>query len=248
MSRLRTDQAGLTLVEMLVSMTLGLIVLTAIMALVQTSQRVTTTNTERSDATQKGRIAMDQMIQGLRSQVCLKADATAPQTTLTAGSDTSVTFFANIATPDAANSGLPSAFNPKLITFTYNNGTITQSTSDTVVVSGAYTFPAVNRVKQVLTGAAQAKDTTVTPAVTAPVFRFYGYLTDGSIDPTPLATPLAAADLPKVAKIDIDYVSKPSDNTSNSAVQVEFEDSVTLRLLFPAPKTAVQNRTVACTI
>ena len=247
MSRLRRDQAGFTLIEMLVSMTLGLIVLSAVMALVQTSQRVTTTNTERSDATQKGRIAMDQIIQGLRSQVCLKANPASPQTTLTAGTDSSVTFFANIASP-TAGTGLPTDFDPKLITFTYSNGTITQQTYDKQLVAGAYTFPTVSRTKQVLTGAVPAKDTTVSPAVDAPIFRFYGYLADGTIDPTPLPTPLATDDLPKVAKIDIDYVSKPSDNTSNSAVQVEFEDSVTLRLLFPAPKTAVQNRTVACTI
>ena len=240
MRRLRDNQDGMTLVELLVSMTLGLVILTGIMALVQTSQHVTTTNTERSDATQKGRIAMDQLIQGLRSQVCLKANATAAQTTVTAGSDSSVTFFANIAAPDSAKSGMPSAFAPKLITFTYATGTITQQTYDSVLVSGAYTFPTLTSTKQILTGASQMN--------TTPIFRFYGYKTDGSIDPTPLPTPLATADLPKVAKIDINYVSKPSDNTTNKRVQVEFEDSVTLRLLFPAPKTAVQNRTVACTI
>jgi type II secretory pathway pseudopilin PulG len=241
MRRLRTDQAGFTLVELLVSMTLGMIVLTALMALVQTSQRVTTTNTQRSDATQRGRLAMEQIMQGLRSQVCLKASATSPQTTVTAGSDTSITFFANIAAPDKANSGLPAPFAPKLITYSYGGGTITEQASDnTSTAAGVYTFPTVNRTRTVLTDASQVSAT--------PIFRFYGYKTDGSIDSTPLPTPLAAADLPKVAKIDIDYVSKPTDNTSNTAVQTEFQDSVTLRLLFPAPKTAVQNRTVACSI
>lgn len=240
--RLRSDQTGMTLVELLVSMTLGLIILTAIMSLVQTSQRVTTTDTERSDATQRGRIAMERLVQGLRSQVCLKADATSPQTTLTAGSDTSVTFFADVTAPDTANSGLPTAFAPQQISYTYAAGSIRQQTSNGVAASdGTYTFPTVIANAVVLTNGAQAGAT--------PIFRYYGYNSDGTLDTAdPLPTPLAVADLPKVAKIDIDFVAKPTDNSTNTSVQSEFEDSVTLRLLFPAPKTAVQNRTVACTI
>jgi type II secretory pathway pseudopilin PulG len=242
MRRLRDDQAGLTLVEMLVSMTLGLIVLTGLMALVQTAQRSMTNSTERADATQRGRLAIEQIVQGLRSQVCLKKDAASPQTTIYSATPTSVSFFANIGAPDAANAGLPKDFAPQLRTYTFAGGTITEETSDGVpAAGGTYTFPTVTRTRQLVTNAAQAGS--------IPVFNYYGYKTDGSIDDLPLnATPFSVADLPKVAKIDVDFVVKPTDNTANTSVQTEFKDSVTLRLLFPAPKTAVQNRTVACAI
>jgi Tfp pilus assembly protein PilV len=247
MRRLRSGQAGLTLVEMLVSMTLGLIVLTGLMALVQTAQRSVTTTTERTDATQRGRLAIEEVVQGLRSQVCLKQNAASPQTTIVSGTDTSVSFFANLGAPDTANSGLPKTFAPQQRTYTFNAGTLTEQTVDSTVVAGAYTFTGTPRSRRLLTSAAQAADP-LPPHNATPVFRYYGYLTDGSIDTAPLVTPLSVADLPKVAKIDVDFVVKPFDGTTNTAVQSEFQDSVTLRLLFPAPKTAVQNRTVACAI
>ncbi len=244
MRRLASDQTGLTLIELVVTMALGLIILTAVLSLVDTAQHSTNTSTQRADATQRGRTAMNQMIQGLRSQVCLKKDAASAQTTVTSATDTSVTFFTNIGRPDTANQGLPKAFAPQLRTYSFSAGKFIEQTSDSVLVSGAYTFPAVTRTRTLLTDSAQA----YIDGKAVPVFRYFAYKTDGSLDTVQLPTPVPDADLPRIAQISVAFVAKPTDRTSNSAVQVAFTDDVTLRLLFPAPKTAVQNRTVACTI
>lgn len=248
MRRLRRDEAGFTLVEMLVSCVLSVIVLGAVMGLVLTAQRSTTRTTQRTDAAQRGRLAMEQIVQGLRSQVCLQPDADSQASTITAGSKTSVTFYAGMAVPDPAT-GLPQPFKPQRVTYaltTLADGT--QAITQTSVagaynaLSGLWQFTAAPSARRVVDGVTAPSDGTV--------FRYFAYNADGTLDEAHPLDPLTDDDLPHVAQIEVSFVAKPTgkDALADPRVQAAFDDRVTLRLLFPAPKTAVQNRTAACVI
>jgi type II secretory pathway pseudopilin PulG len=254
MRRLVREESGFTIIEMLVSCALGLIVLGTLGGLVSTAQQTASRTSQRADAAQRGRLAMEQLVQGLRSQVCLQTDASSAQTTIVAGTDTSVTFFAGVDSPNtAATGGLPKAFAPQKRTYTFSSsgtGSITLATYDGTFdgASGLWTFPGTaSRNRTIIdTVAARAQTGTSTPA---PVFSYYAYKADGTLDEdNPLPTPLAETDLPRVAQIAIAFTSLPTGGSKNPDVQAPFDDNVTLRLLFPAPKTALQNRTAACVI
>jgi hypothetical protein len=184
-------------------------------------------------------------VQGMRSQVCLQPDATSAQSTIVAASDTSVTFFAGVTSPGAG--GLPKAFAPQKRTYTYSaaTGAIKQDTYDGTysTTTGLWTFPAL-----------PSRSRSIVDAVVAPadgkVFRYRAYRDDGTLDEaTPLPSPLADTDLPRIAQVQIRFTVKPTGGTyKNTRVQSSFDDRVTLRLLFPKPKTALQNRTAACVI
>src|SRR3954470_19511658 len=68
--RLRSER-GFTLIEMLVASALGLVILTAMLTLLDASQTASSRVTARVDGTQRGRVAMEQVTQRLRSQICL---------------------------------------------------------------------------------------------------------------------------------------------------------------------------------
>jgi len=68
--RLRSE-AGFTLIEMLVASVIGIVVLFSMLNLLDASQRAPGRVVNRVDGTQRGRVAMEQVTQRLRSQICL---------------------------------------------------------------------------------------------------------------------------------------------------------------------------------
>ena len=70
MSRLR-EETGATLIEVLTAVTIGTIVFAAILTMLESTVRHNTGVLSRTDAMQRGRLAMDMITQELRSQVCL---------------------------------------------------------------------------------------------------------------------------------------------------------------------------------
>jgi hypothetical protein len=70
MSRLR-QEAGMTLMELMTAISIGMVVLMGMFALLDGSVRMNTNVMSKTDAMQRGRIALDVLTQELRSQVCL---------------------------------------------------------------------------------------------------------------------------------------------------------------------------------
>ena len=66
-----TDERGMTLPEVMVTMVIALIMSLATFALVDVTMRQTKEISDRVDGVQRGRVAMDLMTRQLRSQVCL---------------------------------------------------------------------------------------------------------------------------------------------------------------------------------
>ncbi|HEY0344325.1 MAG TPA: hypothetical protein VGC59_06745, partial [Solirubrobacteraceae bacterium] len=96
MSRLR-GEAGFTIIELLVALTVGLGVLFALLGLLDTSTRLSASTVDRVETTSRARLAMDLVTRQVRSQLCLGTDLPA----LTAASPTSMTFYGSLA-PEAS--------------------------------------------------------------------------------------------------------------------------------------------------
>ena len=96
MRRLR-DESGMTLMEVLVASTVGMVVLLAMFAMLDSTVRMNTGVMSRTDSMQRGRVAMDVLTQELRSQVCL-VDLTPA---IVPGSDNnSVSFYSDFSEGD----------------------------------------------------------------------------------------------------------------------------------------------------
>ena len=88
MSRLRAED-GMTLTEVLIAATTSFVLLAAVLGLLDNTVKLSSGAMQKTDAMQRGRLAMDRVTQPLRSQVCL--DLTTPAILPGATAD-SVTF------------------------------------------------------------------------------------------------------------------------------------------------------------
>ena len=106
------SQSGHTLMELVVAMAIGMGILLIAFHLLDRSLGLTREVSDRVDAVQRGRLAMDTMTRQLRSQVCLGANAA-----LVDASADSVTFYSNLGTTGV----------PEKDTFTFDEaaGTVT---------------------------------------------------------------------------------------------------------------------------
>ena len=202
-----SSERGFTLIEMLVSMTLGIIVFVALMDLADVSIRASARVEDRVDSSQRGRVAMDQIAQELRSQVCLGPGVPA----ITQADDNSLTFYSQLGDENSV---------PQRRRLVFANGTITEQT---FVGSGTppnMTFPSTpTRSRDVITNTA--------PITGTPVLRYYAFSTDDPPTPTEqLPTPLSTADMARAVNIEIAYVVSPLRGGSNAALRSTFDDQI----------------------
>jgi Tfp pilus assembly protein PilW len=200
------DERGMTLIEMLVTVSLGMIVLLALMDIADVSLRASARVEDRVEVSQRGRIAMDQIAQQIRSQVCLGPGSPA----VTEGLDTSVTFYSQLGDENSV---------PQRRRLFYDNGTITE---ETYVGNG--TPPNMNfsnnptRVRDVISS--------VSPVGATPVFQYYAFTNTDPPTPTELLpTPLSDADMARTVKIGVSFVVSPL-KARNSEVESVFQDDV----------------------
>jgi Tfp pilus assembly protein PilW len=204
----------MTLVELLVALSLAMLVLVGTFTLVRTTMDVSAGVVRRTDAMQRGRLAMDRVTRVLRSQVCL--DASTPA--VVAGTDASVSFYAELGSGD----GLPALHTVALDPAA---GALVQTRTDgTRATPGApVTFPAQP------TSTIRLLEQAAAPAA-GPVFTYFAYATTG----TPrratvqLATPLSGPDRRRVARIAIAFTARPQ-STRDAAKAFEVRDQITVR-------------------
>jgi prepilin-type N-terminal cleavage/methylation domain-containing protein len=203
LARLRRRLAaedGFTLVEMLTAMTIGTIVTFAAVALLGRAFVATNEVSDRVDAAQRGRVAMDTVTRELGSMVCFSGI-----TPIIAGSGTSITFVTDLGNGSVS---------PERHVLTFTNGTLTDAVYAMTSVNGAtpVTWAVAPRsTRTLLTGGAQNG--------TAPFLQYLGY--DGSTTPptTPaLNSPLATADLDNVTQIVVSFSVLPA-HSSTSAIR-----------------------------
>ena len=224
MSRLRS-QDGMTLPEVLVALTAGFVVLAATLGLLESSVRLSSNVTQKTDAMQRGRLAMDRLTQQLRSQVCLNLTTPA---VLPGATGDAVTFYADFGEGDTTV-----APDRRTLTFDPAGGSITEA-----VVPGAgpaggpWTYDGAPRRNTILENAARQTVLVGGVAQPVPVFRYFAYETTGNPprrDTTQaLPTPLSVAAAARVARIDVAFAARPT-NARDGRNATNIEDRVSVR-------------------
>lgn len=221
MSRLRRsarDERGFTLVELLVAGSLGVIVLLVAGTLSVAFLHAQTRVSDRSEAIARGRTAMEQIVQELRSQVCLGPGMPA----VTYASDNEVTFYADLA---------DTTFVPEQRDLTFANGTLTENVYPGTATGGTppYRFATTPSKTRVVLDRMQLQGTT-------PFFRYYSFDGNDPVRPANLLrTPLSDTDEARIVQISISFAALPSRGGGLSGQIAEpFNANVYIRTADPS--------------
>jgi prepilin-type N-terminal cleavage/methylation domain-containing protein len=186
LSRRTREEAGFTVVELLVAMFVLSIVVAGTLLMIQVVVRQGNGVAQRTDAMQRGRLALDTITRQVRSQVCLDA-ATG---SMVAADASSLTFHADLGDGSAPPTRRTLIHDP-----------VTRRITQTVLVgtgpaNGPYTFTAPPATTVLLEDVVADGD--------KPVFDYYAYPTTGGTTPSErLVPPLTTTELSRTALIRI---------------------------------------------
>jgi prepilin-type N-terminal cleavage/methylation domain-containing protein len=217
--RLR-DQRGFTLVELLVSMTIGVAVLLATFAIFDSALLAQGRVDDRTDSIARGRTAMEQIVQQLRSQVCLGPGLPA----IEYGDDNEVRFYADLAN---------TTFVPERRILTFAGGALTERDYSGSASGGSppFNFSALPvRTRVILDRMTLASQ----GGTAVPFFTYYSF--DGRTPPQPtnqLPVPLSDADRAQVVEIGVSFMALPA-RTSSSSTGEPFTSDVFVRTADPS--------------
>jgi type II secretory pathway pseudopilin PulG len=188
--RLRSDESGFTLPELLVAIPIGIIVLLATFFTLDSSIVLTGKVTDRVDRTQRSRVAMEDMTRKLRSQVCPAVG----QPALINADDYSVRFYSFLGTR-------PFVPDIREIAWDTNTNSIVERKWAGSGASPNTTWAITPTTSTVLS---DVKPTFVTgnSGPRGPVFTYY---TGNSA--TPLTTPLSSTDLAATSRLGISFMT-----------------------------------------
>lgn len=214
--RLRREESGFTLTELLVACIVGTIVLLATFATLDSSVKLTGKVTDRVNRTQRARLAMELITRKLRSQVCPSAGTPA----LIDAQDYSIRFYSFTA---------QGAFVPDILELKWDTNTNsiieskwkgTGTAPNTTWASTATTQTLLADVKPTFSPAGQT-------STRGPIFKYY--LSNSA---TPLTTPLAAADLKAASKTGVSFMTYP-DTSSGGTTSTTLQNDVFTRTADP---------------
>jgi Tfp pilus assembly protein PilW len=196
-----SGEEGFTLIELMTAMVIGMIIIFAAMTFLQRSFAASNEVADRTDAAQRGRIAMDDVTRQLGSQVCFSG--TLP---LISGSPTSMTFVTDLGDGTAS---------PERHTLSFVAGSkgfnLTESDYSMTSVNGAtpVTWSSTPvRTKTLIRNVAQDGST--------PFFAYRGYDGTASSRSVALNSTLATADLDNVTQIVVTFTANPAHSSSSS--------------------------------
>jgi prepilin-type N-terminal cleavage/methylation domain-containing protein len=217
MNRLR-QQGGFTIMEMVIAMTIGLVVLTATLGLLDSTVRLNTGVMAKTDAMQRGRQAMDTITQQLRSQVCL--DYTHPAV-LDQSDANSVTFYADFSSDATQVRKRRISYNP--ITHLIRSDRFDAPATAVPLLETSFpTSPTV--IQNVLENATlQLDPSDPTKTKTVPFLQYFAYPDPTTVAPGTelqpnvlLTPPLSKAQAARVARVDINFMSRPTGAKDDS--------------------------------
>lgn len=241
-----SETGGMTLVELLVSVSIGMVVVLAAGNLLDASGRASAEVQDRVDAVQRGRVAMEQISQRLRSQVCLNVNTPA----IAYADSNEMRFYTELGP-------LTSTFSPQARRLRYEagangaNGSLTESVWDTVMIgpnpqateSATFGRPP-DRTRTVIGDIALAKDIDDRDGdgnrnEILPLLRYFKFLVgDPSTPSYALQSPLVAADMERVVRIIVNFDARPTRGPlSRNKLDTRFESDIFVRTADPTDPT-----------
>lgn len=206
-ARLRREESGFTLVELLVACSIGTIVLLATFMTLDSSIVLTGKVTDRVDRTQRARVAMEDITRKLRSQVCPAAG----QSAIISADDYSVRFYSFLGVR-------PFVPDIREISWDTNTNSIIEKKWAGSGTAPGTTWAATPTTRTLLS---DVKPPFVSgqSGSRGPVFRYY---TGGSA--TPLTTPLSSTDATATSKISLSFMTySQSRNFTGPAITLQNE-------------------------
>jgi Tfp pilus assembly protein PilW len=214
-------EAGFALTELLAAMVIGMVIIIAAFALIDTSFSVNRSVAGRAEASQRGRLAMDRITRELRSQVCANS-----ATPIVSADASQVTFTADLSNGSGA---VPP--DQRQLAYDSATGTITekvwagQGTGDNGI-----TWNTTPKTSNVITESSPDPATTPSGAI----FTYYAVTPGtGGTGFTQLSSTVLGSDLKRIARIDVAFVVRPPKTAATSRTAVNFEDSVIVRSVNP---------------
>lgn len=224
MTRLRRDERGFTLVEMLVATAMGMVVILIISFLAVLTLRESSRVEGRVNATQDGRIVMYEIMDDLHS-ACI-APQIAP---IQAGSTGSSLNFIH-------QRGIAVAPTPVLSKVTLTGNSLTEANfANTGGAAPNWTFATTASTTKTLDNGVSAQ------SVSVPIFRYYAY-SGGAVSATPLTVPLSATDAARTVQVTVTMIVAPGTASvvdANGAVTVQ--DTAFLRFTSPSFDSGATN-------
>ena len=200
----------MTTIELMVAIVIGIIVILASDALLDTSAVLTGNVQDRVDSAQRARLAMDQISRELRSEVCPSPGSAS----VAAGDGSSITFYTYV--------GPGTAPTPEKHTIAYSSSSNSIVESDYV---NQATWPTMSWPAQATRTRTLLQN--VVPEASAPLFTYYAFPSGaGTVAPNvQLATPLTATTAPLIARISIAFVAR-ANSRQDTARSTDLQDDV----------------------
>lgn len=232
LTRLARDERGFTLVELLAAITIGVIVILAAFATLDTAATTTHQTTQRMDGLQRGRLAMEDMTRQLRAQICL-GEGYAP---MLVAEDGNVEFYASLApAPSTADPGITPPLSYQKRRLRYEATSPGRGRIVETVVNGSgsppdVVFPADTAGPPDVTTRVLVDG--IAPSAGVPLFRYYAYESASAPDMRLLATPVTAAERALTVKVAIAFDAFPHRG-GDARVQTRLESHAFVRLADP---------------
>ena len=218
--RLRSDESGFTLVELLAAMSIGIIILMAAFLVLDRATAVSQEIANRQDALQRGRVAMERIVRELRSQVCL-GDETEP---ITAANNNAVTFFVDLSDGSKEIEQRTIRYDPATKNLY----------EDRYIASGTYpdlVFGAPSESRLLVGGV----EPIVEGGVSRPVLRYYAFNLGGAAgDLEQMTTPLSDNDKIRTVMVKVGFTVLPDRQRPENREATTFESDVYVRLADPS--------------
>jgi Tfp pilus assembly protein PilW len=252
-SRLLREQRGLTLIELLVSMTAGVVVIAGVTVILAVSLRQNTRITDGVQADRVGRTALNQIVDELHSSCTgfgsssIQAPSTTPTSPLTATGPLSLWFLTAYGNPTSGEAAIKGVTEHDLVwtsTGTSNTGQALGKLTDYSwngtgePPNSAWTFNGV--LSPTTANATRVVATNVIPAAPSTLFSYYKYDTTSTDAAYGALVPLATSELPptavaakRIAKVAIAFAQAPERGDTRAGHTTNFSGAISLRLTPP---------------
>jgi type II secretory pathway pseudopilin PulG len=213
MSRLRHDESGFTLVELLVTLSIGMVIMAAILGLLDLSVRSSASSLGRQQAVRDARAAADRIGQELRLASC-----PATGTAIMSATDDSVSYYVSRPQSDYR---LAPVVERHTLTYDATGGTVTLTVS-----------PRSGTATPIVWSATPSRTTTLASGLSRtgsqPIFEYRGYDAPTDSVTTAIAAPVDAASFRSIAQVRLTFTALgayPSAEQGSS----RFQSTIALR-------------------